>query len=498
MSNITELLKENRAVLWDGFQKNGWAADELVEAWREITREDLDGCILALAAQTTVTDPLKGTKYERSGTWTAGRVWWVWEDPEKRQRLTILRHLHKGGTTIAYVDTENSCAWNVDTQYYLGVASIPALPAADAATGTTYRMGPLTKNEETGRYTTYIEKRMRLYQSVALYTAEKTALVTVEERKHLGVKDGDLNDAGAAITLLDIAATPAGKKRLRKRTRNQDCTQDIEEEEQTATAATGESSTSGSALITEVETAYRHQAAPVSPGAGAAGTINDANNTINDFSRYDAKKVVRTANPMTGTPATSGGPLTTEVETVYRHQAAPVSPGAGAAGTINDVSNTINDFSRYDAKKIARAAVAADSGWIAFTDYYGTNYLRNFRNQTAVPVDGFTSATNNSLSFGTNDFGRYDGTAVRAAVQASGFSWLNGEEWSKVYKNRQGETIYVFEKIASSKTAVQNWMVTAADANRSIIGEDSGNSTDMKPYRQGWYGMRVEIGTLFV
>jgi hypothetical protein len=251
-------------------------------------------------------------------------------------------------------------------------------------------------------------------------------------------------------------------------------------------------------LVSAVETVYRNQTAVVSPAVGAAGTITDASNSINEFGRYDAKSVERTASAMAGSPATAGGPLVTEVETVYRNQASVVSPSAGAAGTINDASNSINEFALYDAKKVVRTATPADSTWVSYPDYVGTNYVRNFRNQTTVPVDGMTAATNNSLSFGTNEFGRYDGTAVRAAV-AGGLTWTpTGEEWSFSYKNRQGETIKVFEKICTSKAIMTAWITTASDAAMSIIGEDSGNRTEMNPYRSGWHGKRVEIGTLMV
>jgi hypothetical protein len=251
-------------------------------------------------------------------------------------------------------------------------------------------------------------------------------------------------------------------------------------------------------LVSAVETVYRNQTAVVSPAVGAAGTITDASNSINEFGRYDAKSVARTASAMDGSPATAGGPLVTEVETVYRNQAAVVSPSAGAAGTINDASNSINEFALYDAKKVVRTATAADSTWISYPDYVGTNYVRNFRNQTTVPVDGMTAATNNSLSFGTNEFGRYDGTAYRAAV-AGGLTWTpTGEEWSFSYKNRQGETIIVFEKICTSKAIMTTWITTVSSASATIIGEDSGNHTEMNPYRSGWYGKRVEIGTLMI
>ena len=489
MGNVAELMSEHRAVLWSGVERNGVGIHRIVRAWREVTREDLNACVAALKARDTVTDPMKATKWHRTGTWRVGRIWWEWEDANKRDRLTILEELILGdGTTILNLNSENTCAVTAWVTHYMDVLALPTLPAAEPSTGTTYRLGPITKDQETGLYTTYIEKSHRNYQTVALYTSEKRTLETDKERIHLGVKDGDLNDAGAGITLLDIEQTPAGTVRRRARKRNADCTQDITEEERVAQAASAGPATSGGPLTTEEETVYRNQSAVVSPGAGAAGTINDASNSINEFALYDAKKVARTATAASGGPATSGGPLTTEEETVYRNQAAVVSPGAGAAGTINDASNSLNEFGRYDAKKVVRTATAKDSGWVSYPDAGGTSYARVFRNQDAPLTDGMALTTRNNLSFGINEFGRYDGSASRAPL-AFGVG-TGSDSWNFSFVNHRGETIRVFERIATGKTTIEAFIGSASAG--TVIGSDSGHTTEMRPMGAYWYGKRVE------
>jgi len=239
MSNVAELLAETRAMLWAGEEFPTTDTKRMARAWREVTRESLNDCIVYLATRTTVSDPMQGTKFYRAGTWRVGRNWWEWEDPQKRDRLTLIEELLLGDGSTFGDKSENTCAVQRWVTHYMDVSTIPTVPEAEPSAGITYRLGPVSRDRETGLYTTYIEKTKRLYQTVALYDSEAAALETGRRRHHLGVKDGDKNDAGDALTLLNLSTIPAGKIRTRRRQRNADCTQDIDEHERSARPGEG-------------------------------------------------------------------------------------------------------------------------------------------------------------------------------------------------------------------------------------------------------------------
>ena len=215
---------------------------------------------------------------------------------------------------------------------------------------------------------------------------------------------------------------------------------------------------SGGPLISVSETIKVNSPSPANPGAGADGTINDVFNTINEFGRYNVSQTVKTANPKEAT-STSGGPLVTVTETVKVNATAPESPGAGSTGTIIDVSNSINAFGRYDVRKTTKTAkVGQDSGWVPYTDRYGTSYVRSFQNMQSVPTDGFTNKTSNSLSFRKNEFGLWDGNASRVAVRGGGGGTPDDDVEVSYNISIGGVTYAIAEKITSSLTSAKNFV----------------------------------------
>lgn len=213
---------------------------------------------------------------------------------------------------------------------------------------------------------------------------------------------------------------------------------------------------SGGPLVAVTETVQLNATSPESPGAGEDGTINDVSNSINEFGLYNVRKTVRVANPKDAT-SVSGGPLVTVTEIIKRNAAAPESPGVGATGTIIDVSNSINEFGKFDVRKTTKAAtVGQDSGWVPYTDRYGTSYVRSFQNMQSVPTDGFTDKTSNSLSFRKNEFGLFDGSASRTAVKDSGGSSTDPEVEVSYNITIAGVAYTISEKITSSLTSAQS------------------------------------------
>jgi len=203
-ASVKELLAEHKARLRESADNDGFDTDVLTCYWPEINRADLDACILFLkkwtgvvnytndssAAADTVVAPLTGTKWKRSGTWYRGRIFldYYQEPGDSQKRLGLFRSLHKGGLTIADQIMEHGCKYQVETDWYLSVATISTLPAASS--GIEYRRSAIAVDEAHGTYTYHVDKLTRLYQHVEEYTSRITAGRTIKAEHHLGCARG--------------------------------------------------------------------------------------------------------------------------------------------------------------------------------------------------------------------------------------------------------------------------------------------------------------------
>ncbi|HQB11102.1 MAG TPA: RnfABCDGE type electron transport complex subunit D, partial [bacterium] len=106
--------------------------------------------------------------------------------------------------------------------WYFGVKDIPALP--QGSSGIVYRMGQLTLDKDDGTYTTYIEKRERLYQKIPEYQSRRSDAGRQDTQRHFGVRDGDKDENGNAIALIDLNSVPVGEIWDLDRNKNEDCT----------------------------------------------------------------------------------------------------------------------------------------------------------------------------------------------------------------------------------------------------------------------------------
>jgi hypothetical protein len=183
---------------------------------------------------------------------------------------------------------------------------------------------------------------------------------------------------------------------------------------------------------------------------------------------------------MVGATATSGGPLVTEVETVSRNQTAPVSPGPGAAGTINDASNSINEFGLYDGKQVERSAAAATTGWLTWPDTLGgTHAVQVRRNQSAVDVTPFDISNRNSVQISINEYGLYDIVKHSSPAPEGGRGGFTSAEFSHSFRNTIAESITVYHKYTNdmTETEIATWLNTP-EGGGIVLGEDSGRATD--------------------
>lgn len=121
---------------------------------------------------------------------------------------------------------ENGCMQKVSFTYHWKVAELPAVPQGES--GVTYRLGGVSKDDETGMWTCYLEKRERVMQELTEYTSDNTDFVSRTEKQILGVKQADVDGTGRqASARLGVIV----RRRVKK---NEDCTSDVINETEVA------------------------------------------------------------------------------------------------------------------------------------------------------------------------------------------------------------------------------------------------------------------------
>jgi hypothetical protein len=186
----------------------------------------------------------------------------------------------------------------------------------------------------------------------------------------------------------------------------------------------------------------------------------------------------------------------TETEVVYRTQTGVVSPGVGAAGTVNDVSNTLNEFGRYDARKVGRTATAADTDWIDYTSHNGTNYVRAFRNQNATWAKALLTGSTTDrrdLSIALNEFGLIDGHASKFA-EATIHTGFVEHDWETRYR-REGAwyKLHVYVKHFASVSDAADYAEKTPQTGYYTVTEAGGHISDVTGGPVLWKATRVEV-----
>jgi len=345
---IASLMSHAKAKILEGSEADGFGVKTFTLYWPDISKEDFNGCVAYLVALkgTTTTTPMAGTRWARSGlTWTYGRVWYDFKDELRQDRFWIYQRFYSGDSSLADVEVENGCAWNVDATYYWRVATIPALPAANTTLGIEYRRGPVVRDDEDGTYTTYIEKRTRLYQMIAEYTARATASETVKVTDHLGLKEGDKDDAGAVKAVPVLAA---GKVVDVARTKNPECTQNRRD---TVTEAKAQSLTQQSEARADQTTQrlWEHHAVAKQEATAVPGKIVRATSTENEFQRFDSVKETITPQDQTATDGEARADQTSATEKHTQNDAPETA--TPVAGKIVRATNRSTPFGKVETAK---------------------------------------------------------------------------------------------------------------------------------------------------
>jgi len=331
LDEIRAICAENR---WVFFERHSapqiaMAPDQVGRLLRDVGRKNVMRIcdflhLYASARNADQTDSIEQPMVDAQplpGAWRMGALHAVEDD---RGRINIIQILSAsdgaGGRAMA---TEKTCMFTATTTYYWEVGYIEEIPAA--ASGITYALQGLSRNSEKGTFSYVIERRSRIYVAIASHVSESAPSGAAATTKHFGVRDGDLDENGAAVSLLDMTATPGHIKR-RSRTKNGDCTQDIVDEDQ---APADQTSTSEEHSAAEDVVVTRHtEGATIADKSAADGTYREVSEIPTAAGNLQTADRVVTPKDQTG----SGYEKSSD--------ASPVGDGVAAATGESDSART--------------------------------------------------------------------------------------------------------------------------------------------------------------
>ena len=217
----------------------GWHGDTLIR-FHELAMPDPDftaGLIEWLKSPESVHGFEDGGKkyagcsvYNRqanlSGDWKPVTAWYEQQEGQldERTKLKVIRVYQalqrnpEGGAEGPYV-VENGCMYKVSHEYFWKVAEVPEVPQGESGVG--YRLANVSKDDETGLWSCWIEKRERVMQEVPEYTSENTVFGARTERQFLGVRQEAMPGTGKEASANDGVIV---QRRVKK---NEDCTFDV-------------------------------------------------------------------------------------------------------------------------------------------------------------------------------------------------------------------------------------------------------------------------------
>ena len=339
LDEIRAICAENR---WVFFERHSapqiaMAPDQVGRLLRDVGRKNVMRIcdflhLYASARNADQTDSIEQPMVDAqplSGAWRMGALHAVEDD---RGRINIIQILSAsdgaGGRAMA---TEKTCMFTATTTYYWEVGYIEEIPAA--ASGITYALQGLSRNSEKGTFSYVIERRSRIYVAIASHVSESAPSGATATTKHFGVRDGDLDENGAAVPLLDMTATPGHIKR-RSRTKNGDCTQDIVDEDQAPADQTSVSEEHSAAADT-VATLHTEGATIADKSAGD-GTIRDVQETPTPAG--NVRTLDRVTTPIDQTSVSEEHSAAEDVVITRHTEGATIADKSAADGTYREVS----------------------------------------------------------------------------------------------------------------------------------------------------------------
>ena len=165
------------------------------------------------------------TKFEAE--WKPVSAWYEQQEGQidERTKLKIIRIFQalqrnpKDGKGDGPYVVEKGCMYKVSHTFYWNVPELPEAPQSES--GVSYRFGSVARDDETGLWSCYLEKRERVMQEVPEYTSDNTGFAARTEQQFLGVKQDAVTETGKKASASNGVTV---RRRLKK---NEDCTTDV-------------------------------------------------------------------------------------------------------------------------------------------------------------------------------------------------------------------------------------------------------------------------------
>ena len=313
------------------------------------------------AASNTVIDPVvEDSASIEAGTYYRGPLSRVRIQGDRNSASVwrIVQVLFKGAAdTETEYTSDDGCQYAVYRKYYIEQASLPAMPAKASGVecSRNFQQDPIS-----GLYSGYTERKVRLYQSVPEFYSMQDAFSKVQRTKHLGIREDGKDENGITIVLPDPTAQSAGVIVQLDKSKNTDCTHDVDVQTRTAIGKTGAatSETRGK-FQTIAATDATNQANAEAVPARSDGVIKTVRNKFNEFSLYDTGVETRTAIEVTDAQrSVEHGKFEKREVAVDRNAAEPTLPTTQAsAGVIKTVKDEVNEFGKHDVQEEVRTSV---------------------------------------------------------------------------------------------------------------------------------------------
>jgi uncharacterized membrane protein len=496
-ATITNLIDNNRWQIDPSSFNGGQDPDRLIRYLPDINRESLDEVVTALKAIPTIQIPQAQNK-PWAGTWYCGRIYL---DYDREKKLSLFQVLHKGGTTVDDIRILNGCAYRYTSTIYLSQTTIISLPASTS--GVEYERSPVNKDNDTGRFTFSITKKERLTQEIAAYTAERQADEYVTRRQITGLRSGDVDHNGTAVSIPSMTNQVAGTIVDISRQKNPDCTQDVAEQQRisiensaiasdkTYEAFEIQGTVEGKNVVTE----------PTLPTTQTAGFIVTLRKKLNAFLRWD----VITQTRESVAQAAAGGAKTitaleTEVDAEGRNiEAEPALPTTQTAGAIVTLRKKLNAFLRWDTQTNTRtattlAAEASDKTIDAF-EKAGTVEDKNTVSEPTLPTTQ-TAGAIVTLRKKLNAFLRWDViTQTRESVAQAAAGAGKTIKASETEEETEGRNIEAEPTLPTTQTA--GTIVTMRKKLNAFLRWDTQTNTRTATYLYDSGSYTTREGTVY-
>lgn len=224
-------------------------------------------------------------------TWRTVEV--VVDEGSQQEQMRKRRLLHTiartdQGSSVAVI-TENGCRYRITYTWHEGETAVTA--ASQSTSGVGYRNMNAQRDSKTGLWSWIEEKRERLVQTTGVYVGADDLARQTERRETTGVRDGDLDEDASAVSLwdVDIENQAQGVLVNERRSKNEDCTVDIQQERVTSKARSGTRQSVTQTMREKIEEKLdsNQSAAVIDAVAAAGGVITRRESVANEDGTFD-------------------------------------------------------------------------------------------------------------------------------------------------------------------------------------------------------------------